>query len=541
MGFLVIIRQQLQQLTMGAITNIFFKPDEKKGGSAKMGIVVGVFAAFAGILYGYDTGTISGILAMDYVTASFPKDGSGKFTSGESSLIVSILSLGTFIGSLAGSYFADKVGRRTTIIFSTLVVFNVGVVLQTASAGINLLCAGRVIGGLGVGLISSCVPLYQAECTPKWIRGALIAAYQLAITLGLLIASCVNQATHTRNDSGSYRIPIAIQFLWALILGTGLIFLPESPRYFIKKGNKERALKSLGTLLGLPETDPIVVDEYNEIRAMHEMEVSLGSATWLDVFSSRNSQLKKVLTGCGLQALQQLTGINFIFYFGTSFFKSSGIKNSFTISLATNIVNLGMSFPGVLLIEILGRRNLLLIGSAGMCFCDFIVAIVGVASKSKAANQVLVAFACIFIAFFAATWGPICWVITGEIYPLTVRAKSIALATSSNWLFNFAIAFATPYLVDSGPGNLNLGSKVFFIWGACNGLGVVFSYFMIYETKGLSLEEIEEMYAAVPLAWKSYSFVPAAKITAADDDIKQELSAESSVDEKPSRGTFKTI
>ncbi|GMM38831.1 hypothetical protein DASC09_061700 [Saccharomycopsis crataegensis] len=498
-------------LAQNKLVNLFFKVDQKRG-SSKVGITVGFFSAFAGILYGYDTGTISGIMAMDYVLERFPKDKTAMaFSSSEHSLIVSILSLGTFFGALLGSFFADRIGRRMTIILSTLIVFNIGIILQTAATSIPLLCAGRAIGGLGVGLISSCIPLYQAECTPKWIRGALIASYQWAITLGLLLASCVNQGTHNRKDSGSYRIPIALQFAWALILGCGLIFLPESPRFFVKRGDTDKALESLAVLHSLPVDDPIILEEYNEIKANYEYELAQGSATWVDVFRTRNSQLKKLITACFLQGLQQLTGINFIFYYGTTFFQSSGISNSFLISLATNIVNFGMSVPGVLLVELVGRRNLLLGGSIGMCVSDFIIAIVGVASNSGSANKVLVAFTCFFIAFFAASWGPICWVVTGEIFPLAVRAKSIALATASNWLWNFGIAYATPYLVDSGPGNADLGSNVFFIWGGCNLLGLFFVWALVYETKGLTLEEIEEMYNVVPLAWRSQGFIPTGK------------------------------
>lgn len=494
---------------LSKVTRIFFKPEEKKG-SPTVAIIVGMVSAFGGVLYGYDTGTISGIMGMDYVLDTFPKT-PGEFSSSEHSLIVSILSLGTFFGSLAGSYFADWFGRRFTIIVSATFVFNLGVILQTASTSIPLLCAGRAIGGFGVGLISSCVPLYQAESTPKWIRGALIALYQLAITLGLLLASCVNQGTHSRMDTGSYRIPIAIQFLWSIILSTGLLFLPESPRYYVMKGNDESAKKSLARLHSLPVDDDVIIEEFDEIKANYEYELAQGSSTWLDVFKKRNRQLKKVFTACAIQAFQQLSGVNFIFYYGTTFFKSSGIANSFTISLATNIINLGMSFPGVLSVEILGRRKLLLIGAVGMAVSELIIAIVGVCTTSVSANKVLVAFACIFIAFFAATWGPVAWVVTGEIFPLNIRAKSIALATAFNWLFNFGIAFATPYMVDSGPGNADLKSKVFFIWGGCNVMATIFVYFFVYETKGYSLEEIEELYNVIPNAWNSYSFVPSNK------------------------------
>lgn len=484
---------------------------DKKAGSTSVGILVGLFAAFGGILFGYDTGTISGILAMKFVLNEFPEDlGRAEFSSGEKSLIVSILSVGTFFGALGAPFLSDTIGRRYTLIISTLIVFNLGIILQTAATGIPLLCAGRAIAGLGVGLVSAVVPLYISETTPKWIRGAIVSLYQWAITIGLLLAACVNQGTHNRDDSGSYRIPIAIQFLWALILGGGMFFLPETPRFYISKFKDDKAKKSLKYLRKLPVDHPDLVEEYEDMKAAFDFERQVGGVGWLEVFSTSNKQLKRLITGVFLQAFQQLTGVNFIFYFGTTFFKDSGIANEFLISLATNIVNVGMTIPGVILIEILGRRKLLLGGAVIMSTSQLIIAIVGVASDSDSANKVLVAFTCIFIATFAATWGPTCWAVVGEIFPLTTRAKSVAISTASNWLWNWAIAYATPYLVDSGPGNANLQSKVFFIWGGCNFLCGIFTWFYVYETKGLTLEQIDEMYSKVDNAWKSPSFVPTA-------------------------------
>jgi hypothetical protein len=144
-----------------------------------------------------------------------------------------------------------------------------------------------------------------------------------------------------------------------------------------------------------------------------------------------------------------------------------------------------------------------------MSVSELLVAIIGTAlPDSDAANKSLVAFTCIFIAFFAATWGPLCWVVTGEIFPLRTRAKSIAMSAASNWLWNFGIAYATPYLVDDAPGSANLGSKVFFIWGGFNALCFFFAYYFVYETKGLTLEQIDELYEVAPNAWSSKSFVP---------------------------------
>ncbi|CAM9014175.1 unnamed protein product [Wickerhamomyces anomalus] len=492
----------------------FYNAEEKSEGSTFMAVFVGLFAAFGGILFGYDTGTISGVLAMPYVLKHFPKDqpgvngGEGVFSSSEHSLIVSILSAGTFFGALLAPYMNDTIGRRWTLIISCAVIFNIGVILQVAAHDINLLVAGRVIGGFGVGLVSSTVPLYQSETTPKWIRGAVVSCYQFAITIGLLLASCVNKGTHNRDDSGSYRIPLAIQFLWALILSIGMIFLPETPRFFVHKGKSDEAMKSLARLRKLPADHPQLVDELGEIVANYEFEMSQGTSSWADCFSLKNSQLKRIFTGFAIQAFQQLTGINFIFYFGTTFFKNSGIKNEFTIQLVTNIVNVVATIPGIFLVDILGRRSMLIGGAIGMCTSELLIAIIGVATKSDAANKCLIAFTCIFIAFFAATWGCDAWVVIGEIFPLRTRAKSIAISTASNWLWNFAIAYATPYLVDDAPGSARLQSKVFFIWGGCNFLCILFAFLFVYETKGLSLEAVDELYESVPNAWKSAGFIP---------------------------------
>ncbi|KAI5849899.1 general substrate transporter [Tricharina praecox] len=485
------------------------KPADEAGASAPA-IIIGLFVAFGGILFGYDTGTISGILAMDRFKEQFARsrdaDGNPYITSSEQSLIVSILSAGTFFGALGASQLADKIGRRWGLITSCI-VFSVGVVLQTIATEQNLFVAGRAVAGFGVGLLSAIVPLYQSESAPKWIRGTIVGCYQWAITMGLFLASCANQGSMNRDDSGAYRIPIAIQFLWAIILAGGMLILPETPRYLIMKDDYDGASKALSRLRKLPVDDHSLMTELDEIRANHEYEMRLGKGTWLDCFKA--GMFKRTFTGCAIQALQQLTGVNFIFYYGTTFFISAGIKNAFTIALITNLINVFATIPGLWLVEKLGRRQLLLWGAVGMTVFHFIVAIVGVAADGAVASNVLIAFVCFFIAFFAASWGPVAWVVTGEIFPLKTRAKSLSLTTASNWLFNWALAYSTPYLVDKGPESADLGSKVFFIWGGCTAVAIVFVYFFIYETKGLSLEEVDELYHSVPNARRSPGWVPA--------------------------------
>lgn len=262
------------------------------------------------------------------------------------------------------------------------------------------------------------VPMYQSESAPKWIRGTIVGCYQLAITIGLLLAACANQGTHNRNDAGSYRIPLAIQFVWAVILGVGMFLLPETPRFLIRKDDFEGAAKSMSRLRSLPPDHPAIIAELNEIKAIHEYEMSLGESTYADCFAP--NMIKRLLTGCGIQALQQLTGINFIFYYGTQFFKNSGFENPFLIGLTTNLVNVVSTLPGIYMVERMGRRNLLLIGAIGMCVCEFIVAIVGITVFTDTANKVLVAFVCFYIFFFASSWGPVGWGESLTILPVYI-------------------------------------------------------------------------------------------------------------------------
>lgn len=296
------------------------------------------FAAFGGIFFGFDSGYISGVLAMDYVKEHFRPASSGPYPTGEGvqdkdkdlpswvrSLITSILSAGTFIGALIAGDLADYFGRRITII-SGCAIFIVGIILQTATTGWQLLVAGRAIAGIGVGFVSAIIILYMSEIAPRKIRGAIVSGYQFCITIGLLLASCVDYGTKDRNDTGSYRIPIAIQFLWAMILAGGIAMLPESPRWYVKMGRPDDAAKALGRIRGQPTESEYIREELAEIVANYEYERSLMPTdsyfgSWLYCFKGgltrSNSNLRLTILGTSIQMMQQWTGINFIFYVST--------------------------------------------------------------------------------------------------------------------------------------------------------------------------------------------------------------------------------
>lgn len=487
-----------------------------------------VFASVGGIFFGYDTGWMGGVLGMPYFIRMYthkpyPTDpttgevlSAAKIPSDfalpawEKSLMTSILSAGTFFGALIAGDIADFFGRRITIM-GGCALFSVGCILEIAGQdALALFVIGRLVAGAGVGFISAIIILYMSEIAPKKVRGALVSGYQFCITIGILIANCVVYATQDRLDTGSYRIPIGVQFLWALILGIGLIFLPESPRFWVKKGDIEKATIALAQVRDQPRDSAYVQDELAEIIANNEYEKAhipetsyVGS--WLACFKGSlgtgSSNIRRTLLGAGLQCMQQFTGINFIFYFGTPFFQTLGtINNPFLISLVTTLVNVLSTPLSFWTIERFGRRRILLLGASGMVIAQYIVGIIGVAAphvQEKGGNppavKAEIAFICINIFFFATTWGPAAWVVVGEIFPLPIRSRGVGISTASNWFWNCIIAVITPYMVSED--KANLGPKVFFIWGSLCLLSLSFAYFLVPETKGLSLEQVDQMLA----------------------------------------------
>ncbi|KFY49505.1 hypothetical protein V496_09960 [Pseudogymnoascus sp. VKM F-4515 (FW-2607)] len=538
---------------------MFWKKPDNVAGTTAPAILIGLFVTFGGLLYGYDTGIISGIIATPwwlehFATEVHPDDDTKKvLTPAQTAEVVSILSAGTFVGALAAAPLADQLGRRRALMIAAG-VFSIGVTLQVASKALPLYVAGRFVAGVGVGMISVIVPLYQSEMAPKWVRGVLVSTYQLAITVGLLIAAIVEYFSNGIDGPASFQIPVALQYLWAAILVLGMIVLPETPRYLIKRGLHAEAAASLSRIRRLDITHPALIDEIAEIEANHAYEVSLGPSTYRDVFFGTPHLGRRLLTGCGLFMLQQLSGCNFIFYFGNSFFNDI-IGSGFLFQVIANSVNVIGTLPGIVFVESLGRRRLLMVGAVCMAVCQLIVASVASVDGLSAdtSNKLYFVLICIFIFSFAGSWGPVCWVVTAEIFPLKVRAKSMSISTSSNWLLNFIIAYATPYLLGRGPGALHLGPQIFYVWGVCCVFAFFFVWFMVYETSKLTLEQIDEMYERVGRAWKSQSFEPtwsfqnirqgtqanstAVNVTAADTVPGEELRQRTVTNTTSSNGT----
>jgi len=477
------------------------------------------FASFGGIFFGYDSGYINGVIGSSVFIHQVEGSAAKAITSSHQSLIVSILSAGTFFGAIIAGDVSERIGRKWTVIMGCL-IYVIGVIIQMLtgvnSDSLGTIVAGRIIAGLGVGFESAIVILYMSEICPKKVRGALVAGYQFCITIGILLASCVVYATENRKDESSYRIPIGIQFAWGVILATGLFFLPDSPRYYVKRGKLESASDSLCRLRGQPAESEYIQNELAEIIANEEYERSVIPnagfvQSWLNCFTGglghQKSNLRRTILGTSLQMMQQWTGVNFIFYYSTPFLQSTGaISNTFLISLIFTLVNVCSTPISFYTVERFGRRPLLVWGALGMLICQFLVAIIGVtigfnhthtnAAGNSIANNIpavnaQIAFIAIFIFFFASTWGPGAWIVIGEIFPLPIRSRGVGLSTASNWLWNTIIAVITPYMVGSNEGNLR--SSVFFVWGGLCTCAFVYAYFLVPETKGLSLEQVDRM------------------------------------------------
>jgi sugar porter (SP) family MFS transporter len=429
------------------------------------------FASFGGIFFGYDSGYINGVNGSKLFIHIIQGPDADSLSSAHQSLIVSILSCGTFFGALIAGDVADMIGRKWTVI-AGCAIYMLGVVIQMITGpghGLGVIVAGRLIAGLGVGFESAVVILYMSEICPRKVRGALVAGYQFCITIGILLASCVDYATENRNDTGSYRIPIAIQFAWGLILGGGLMLLPDSPRYFVKRGRVEKAMQALSRLRGQPQESEYIQVEIAEIIANDEYEREMIPSTgwygsWANCFKGglrhQKSNLRRTILGTSLQMMQQWTGVNFIFYYSTPFLQTTGaIKNTFLISLIFTLVNVCSTPISFYTVERFGRRPLLVYGALGMLICQFLVAIIGVtagfnhthlnaAGESRANNisavNAQIAFIAIFIFFFASTWGPGAWILIGEIFPLPVRSRGVGLSTASNWLWNTVSTLSFP-------------------------------------------------------------------------------------------------
>ncbi|KAF9530744.1 general substrate transporter [Crepidotus variabilis] len=496
-------------------------------------IMLALVASMGGFIFGYDTGQISDILLMQdfklrFATCSdYSNASTCEFTVVREGLIVALLSIGTLCGALLGAPTADRIGRRYAMV-SECFLFCIGVIIQITSMHVwQQFAVGRLISGLAVGGLSAAVPMYQAETAPTQIRGTLTATYQLFITLGILVAYCISIGARELSGASSWRLVVGIGLIWPAMLSFGILFMPESPRWLCAHNRPKEAEVSIARAYGIDRSDEsamrVVREEVKGIMSQIEFERAV-RAGWLDCFRPQHKTLYRTLLGMSLQSFQQLTGANYFFYYGASIFQSVGIQDSFITQIILGAVNFVCTFGGLYIMERYGRRKPLIIGGIWQSLWLFVFASAGTAkdpSTNPGIGKLMIVSACMFILGFSTTWAPGIWILIGETFPTRTRAKQGSLSTASNWLWNFLIAFFTPFIVKA------IGFRYGFVFAACNLAGATVVYFFLYESSDLSLESVDIMYNDPNCKpWTSSSWAPPG-FSSRGDLIEQTKAAES--------------
>ncbi|KAL7896709.1 general substrate transporter [Trichoderma sp. SZMC 28014] len=459
---------------------------------------LGAVASVGGFIFGYVSGQISGFFLMEDYASRFgalQSDGSYTFSAARQGTIVGLLCIGSLIGALIAGKMADTIGRRLSI--SLFAFFTcIGTIIEISSSTHWVQFAvGRLVTGVSIGALSVVVPMYQSESTPALIRGVIVSSYQLLITLGIWTAEMVNWGTETRGNSASWRIPNGLTFAWALALGAGVLFLPESPRFAYSRGRVDEARQTIARLIGLSPDSDVVNKQIAEIQEKVDEENAHTEAfKWTEIFTAPR-MLYRTTLGIVLQAGQQLTGANFFFYFGTTVFAATGISNSYVTQIILGSVNVFCTIIGLWIIDRFGRRVILMTGAAWMMMCFLVYAFVGHFALdhenpmlTPKAGSALVTFSCLAIAAFAVSWGPLVWTVNAELYPIRYRSVCMGIATASNWFWNFMISFFTRFITD------DIDYFYGLIFAGCCAALVLIVFFFVIESKDRTLEEIDTMY-----------------------------------------------
>jgi SP family galactose:H+ symporter-like MFS transporter len=437
--------------------------------------VAALFAALGGLLFGYDTGVISG--ALIFIKREF------GLTTGAEEIVVSGVLLGATIGAIVGGKAADLFGRRRVLLM-TAAIFGIGALASAVAPSPPILIVSRVGLGLAIGLASTNVPVYLSEVAPPRARGWMVSLFQLAVTVGIVVAYLIDYAFA---GIGGWRWMLGLAVAPALVFGTGMFFLPETPRWLIRGGQHEVAY---GVLVRIRELADVNV-EIEEIKASLAQQTESGG--WLDLLGR---QVRPALVvGLGLAIFQQITGINTVIYYAPKILQTAGFNSASGAILATagvGIVNVGMTVIAMFLVDRAGRRPLLLVGIAGMIVT---LGVLGLSFRiSNPSGQLAwIAVICLmgYVASFAISLGPIFWLLIAEIYPLKIRGLAEGMAATFNWGSNLVVSLTFLTLVEK------LGaSSTFLLYALASVASWLFAYYLVPETKGHTLEEIEAFWRA---------------------------------------------
>ena len=461
----------------------------KRGGS--LGFVIGVtsVAALGGLLFGYDTAVISG--AIGFLKDHFDLNPTMKGWTASSALV------GCIVGVGAASFWnlSDRFGRKRTLILAAI-FFLISAIGTAIPRTLTEFIIFRIVGGFGVGIASMTSPVYIAEISPAKIRGRLVSLNQLAVVSGMLVVYFVNyfialQGDETWNQTIGWRWMFGSESLPATLLLLLMFVVPESPRWLTKQGREEEALRILTRINGADRAERELAEIH---RVIHHEGGALPPLRSFDLF--RPDLRKIMMIGITLAVLQQVTGINVVLYYAPEIFKSMGTSSDAALlqTVVVGAVNLIFTFVAIWSIDKIGRKPLLLIGATGMGIGMFVI---GFAAYFENTGIWVLGFILIYIASFAMALGPVVWVLLSEIFPIRIRGQAMAIVTLALWIACFTISQTFPMLHDNRclVEHFHHGFS-FWLYGVMCVLTIIFVARFVPETKGKSLEEIEQIWGS---------------------------------------------
>ncbi|MFN8216712.1 MAG: sugar porter family MFS transporter [Solirubrobacterales bacterium] len=438
-------------------------------------VLTAAIAGLGGLLFGYDTGVIAG--ALLFIKTDF---GLGSFAQG---LVVAAVPIGAIGGAAIAGPAADRYGRRLMILIAAG-VFIVGALGSAAAPGLGVLVVSRIVIGVAIGLASAAAPVYISEVAPPESRGRLVSFFQLAVTIGILVAYLVGYAF---DGIEGWRWMLGLGCVPALALAVGMIRMPQSPRWLVMTGDDFAAR---ATLAKIRVDDPDTID-----RELEEIKETLDEKPggWSELLAP--VVRAALVVGVGLAILQQVTGINTVIYYAPTIVEFTGVNSSAGSILAAvgvGVINVAMTVVAIRLLDRSGRRKLLMIGVSGMVLSLFALGLAFLGGGSSTlASVVAIASLMAYVASFAISLGPIFWLLNAEIYPLPVRSKAAGIGTMANWTFNFIVSLTFLLLIEA------LGrSGAFWFYGCIGLLTLVFCWKLVPETKGKRLEDIQAYFQA---------------------------------------------
>jgi SP family galactose:H+ symporter-like MFS transporter len=463
----------------------------KKRSTRSVVIVIASIAATGGLLFGFDTGVISGAIPFlqDYFV----------LTDSQVESVTALGLIGAVVGALITGRITDYFGRKKVILVSAF-IFATGAIWTGFAPTVNQLMVSRFYLGLAIGVSSFSVPLYISEVSPTKIRGTLVSMFQLLITVGILAAYLSDNAFADNNNLECWRPMLYVGVVPAMILFTGMFFLPETPRWLMSKGRTEESEKVLRRIEDPEYIDASIADMKRDIA------IAASQASWKEIFKPwlRNA----LIIAIGIMFFQQFVGINTVIYYSPKIFLAAGFEGkeaAIAASVIVGAVNVFFTIVSLFVIDRLGRRKLYFIGLSGIAVA---LVCMGLGFMLPGVTKwFLVVSMLVYIAFFAISLGPLGWLIITEVFPTRVRGLGSSIGSLSNWGFNTLVVW-TFYKMASAIGNAKevivpeghdlsdacpscVGS-VFWIFAAVALIGIVWGYFYIPETKGVSLEKIEE-------------------------------------------------